>query len=174
MRRLRDIDLRINGTLAMLHDFPDIESKVRPAALQFWADYRRNNTPHTTDVLATSIGAEGKDDKLMQIYESKVRVERVSDDEDDFDQPAKLSPELVKELEMVGSRAADKKVNKLISQVPGIEPVLSVGEHFPDEHMSNARDDRLLVSHEGFASRLVAPDEPTRHTRCVSPSRRTN
>ena len=50
--------------------------------------------------------------------------------------------------------------------MPGIEPVLSVGEHFPDEHMSNARDDRLLVSHEGFASRLVANDEPASHTRC--------
>ena len=92
----------------MLHDFPEIEKKVRPATLEYWTEYRRTNTPHTTDATATSIGAEGKDDKLMQIYEAKVRVERVSDDEEDFDQPAKLSPELVKELEMVCRLAAGK------------------------------------------------------------------
>ena len=28
LRRLRDIDLRVNGTLAMLHDFPQLEQKV--------------------------------------------------------------------------------------------------------------------------------------------------
>ena len=32
LRRLYDIDLRINGTMAMLHDFPDLEQKVKPAA----------------------------------------------------------------------------------------------------------------------------------------------
>lgn len=32
LHRLRYIDLRINGTLAMLRDFPDLERELRPAA----------------------------------------------------------------------------------------------------------------------------------------------
>lgn len=32
LHRLRYIDLRINGTLAMLRDFPDLEKQVRPIA----------------------------------------------------------------------------------------------------------------------------------------------
>lgn len=32
LRKLRDIDLRINGTIEMLKDLPDIESKVKPLA----------------------------------------------------------------------------------------------------------------------------------------------
>jgi hypothetical protein len=32
MHRLRFIDLRINGTLAMLRDLPDLERQIRPIA----------------------------------------------------------------------------------------------------------------------------------------------
>jgi hypothetical protein len=32
LHRLRYIDLRINGTLAMLRDFPALEKELRPAA----------------------------------------------------------------------------------------------------------------------------------------------
>lgn len=32
LHRLRYIDLRINGTLAMLRDFPELEKQVRPVA----------------------------------------------------------------------------------------------------------------------------------------------
>lgn len=45
LHRLRYIDLRINGTLAMLRDFPELERELRPVALSFWKTYRRENTP---------------------------------------------------------------------------------------------------------------------------------
>lgn len=47
LHRLRYIDLRINGTLAMLRDFPDLETHVRPIAVAYWKDYRDEVTPDT-------------------------------------------------------------------------------------------------------------------------------
>ena len=32
LHKLRYIDLRVNGTLAMMRDFPDLDSQVRPIA----------------------------------------------------------------------------------------------------------------------------------------------
>ncbi|CAI2356815.1 unnamed protein product [Caenorhabditis sp. 36 PRJEB53466] len=45
IHRLRYIDLRINGTLAMLRDFPDLEKYVRPIAVTYWQDYREEVSP---------------------------------------------------------------------------------------------------------------------------------
>ncbi|CAO4385410.1 unnamed protein product [Caenorhabditis nigoni] len=54
LHRLRYIDLRINGTLAMLRDFPDLETHVRPIAVAYWKDYRDEVTPDT-DIEETDI-----------------------------------------------------------------------------------------------------------------------
>jgi hypothetical protein len=106
--RLHDIDGRINATIAMLTDFPAMVEKVRPEALRFWADYRRENTPRTTDALATSIGGVGKDVRVLTIYEQQVRAEQsavstletgVDSSEASFS--AKLSPDLVAQMELV-------------------------------------------------------------------------
>uniref|UniRef100_A0A9J2PAN7 A4_EXTRA domain-containing protein n=1 Tax=Ascaris lumbricoides TaxID=6252 RepID=A0A9J2PAN7_ASCLU len=68
LHRLRYIDLRINGTLAMLRDFPELERQVRPIAIEFWSDYRRENTPEVTDDEYTTIGGDEQNAKLVQMY----------------------------------------------------------------------------------------------------------
>uniref|UniRef100_A0A915D8M3 E2 domain-containing protein n=1 Tax=Ditylenchus dipsaci TaxID=166011 RepID=A0A915D8M3_9BILA len=57
LHRLRYIDLRINGTLAMLRDFPELEKQVRPVAVSFWNDFRRDNTPEVTNDEPSLLGA---------------------------------------------------------------------------------------------------------------------
>lgn len=84
LHRLRYIDLRINGTLAMLRDFPDLESQIKPIAgmhtctmiaqrtflllVEFWHEYRRENTPEMTDEELTSLGGDEKNEKLIKLY----------------------------------------------------------------------------------------------------------
>ncbi|CAB3400708.1 unnamed protein product [Caenorhabditis bovis] len=71
LHRLRYIDLRINGTLAMLHDFPDLQKYVRPIALAYWQDYRRENTPELSDkeILGmNSLDPDAKNKKLVDLY----------------------------------------------------------------------------------------------------------
>ncbi|VDK43353.1 unnamed protein product [Anisakis simplex] len=68
LHRLRYIDLRINGTLAMLRDFPELERQIRPIAIEFWSDYRRENTPEVTDDEYTTIGGDEQNVRLVQMY----------------------------------------------------------------------------------------------------------
>uniref|UniRef100_A0A914DL95 Uncharacterized protein n=1 Tax=Acrobeloides nanus TaxID=290746 RepID=A0A914DL95_9BILA len=68
LHRLRYIDLRINGTLAMLRDFPELEKEVRPIAVEFWYEYRKENTPEVNDEELTSLGDEAKNERLIKLY----------------------------------------------------------------------------------------------------------
>ncbi|XGW33348.1 hypothetical protein V3C99_017637 [Haemonchus contortus] len=71
LHRLRYIDLRINGTLAMLRDFPDLESQVRPIAVAYWSDLRRENTPELSDSAINalnSLDSDAKNKKLVDLY----------------------------------------------------------------------------------------------------------
>lgn len=156
LRRLHDIDLRINGTIAMLHDFPTMITKVKPVALQFWTEYRSQNTPHTTDRLAVSIGGEGKDARILSLYETRVRenspIDVIMPDEQlrEATEAAKhISPELLSELEMI----------------PGIGPVFSVEDHLGDgeDHQAHAQADILMGDHASFVESRVT-DATGSHT----------
>lgn len=73
LHRLRYIDLRINGTLAMLHDFPELEKQIRPIAIDFWNNYRRDNTPEMTKDKISSSGSligggEEQTERLIRLY----------------------------------------------------------------------------------------------------------
>ncbi|KAK6017177.1 hypothetical protein OSTOST_17335, partial [Ostertagia ostertagi] len=72
LHRLRyDNNLRINGTLAMLRDFPDLESQVRPIAVAYWSDFRRENTPELSDSAIdalNSLDSDAKNKKLVDLY----------------------------------------------------------------------------------------------------------
>ncbi|KJH44490.1 amyloid A4 extracellular domain protein [Dictyocaulus viviparus] len=71
LHRLRYIDLRINGTLAMLRDFPDLESQVRPIAVAYWSDFRRENTPELSDSAIdalNSLDSDAKNKRLVDLY----------------------------------------------------------------------------------------------------------
>ncbi|CAD6190653.1 unnamed protein product [Caenorhabditis auriculariae] len=71
LHRLRYIDLRINGTLAMLRDFPDLERYVRPIAISYWQDYRRENTPELADDMISALNSldeDAKNKKLVDLY----------------------------------------------------------------------------------------------------------
>jgi len=72
LRRLRDIDLRINGTLAMLRDFPDLELQTRPIAVEFWQEYRKANTPEVTDEDVMTVGGgQSKNERLIELYKEE-------------------------------------------------------------------------------------------------------
>lgn len=67
MHRLRYIDLRINGTLAMLRDFPELEKQINPIAMEFWREYRIENTPEINDEESLLFN-EDSNEKLIQLY----------------------------------------------------------------------------------------------------------
>uniref|UniRef100_A0A0N5ABF1 A4_EXTRA domain-containing protein n=1 Tax=Syphacia muris TaxID=451379 RepID=A0A0N5ABF1_9BILA len=69
LHRLKYIDLRINSTLEMLRDFPSLQQSVRPIAVEFWKEYRGENTPLVTDHEYTGIGDEERYAKLLDYYE---------------------------------------------------------------------------------------------------------
>ncbi|GMT35362.1 hypothetical protein PFISCL1PPCAC_26659 [Pristionchus fissidentatus] len=74
VHRLRYIDLRINGTVAMLKDLPSIDVAIRPIAMAFWNDFRRENTPEMTGDLWKKIEAAlDKDQALVDNYEQEYR-----------------------------------------------------------------------------------------------------
>lgn len=70
LRRMRYIDLRINGTIAILRDYPDLEAQVRPIALAYWADYRREHTPELSDKEINELDSLNADKnvKLIDVY----------------------------------------------------------------------------------------------------------
>uniref|UniRef100_A0A183C4B5 A4_EXTRA domain-containing protein n=1 Tax=Globodera pallida TaxID=36090 RepID=A0A183C4B5_GLOPA len=74
LHRLRYIDLRINGTLAMLRDFPVLEKETRPLAIAFWKSYRRENTPEVLDELTAKkeggryLSDEERNERLIRLY----------------------------------------------------------------------------------------------------------
>ncbi|GMT07796.1 hypothetical protein PENTCL1PPCAC_29970 [Pristionchus entomophagus] len=74
VHRLRYIDLRINGTVAMLKDLPAIDLAIRPIAMAFWSDFRRENTPEmTTDIWKKIEGSLDKAQALVDFYEQGYR-----------------------------------------------------------------------------------------------------
>lgn len=76
LHRLRYIDLRINGTLAMLRDFPELEKELRPKSLAFWKAYRRENTPEElerkeideVETKKKSLSDEERNERLIKLY----------------------------------------------------------------------------------------------------------
>lgn len=73
LHRLRYIDLRINGTLAMLRDFPDLERQLRPIAEEFWHSYRRENTPEIDGKLMEVDESEkDSNERLVQMYKDAI------------------------------------------------------------------------------------------------------
>ncbi|CAD5222263.1 unnamed protein product [Bursaphelenchus xylophilus] len=85
LHRLRYIDLRINGTLAMLRDFPDLERQLRPIAEEFWREYRKENTPDAEEHKIVDSPAADANEKLIKFYKEtydksgKVKVSSVLD-----------------------------------------------------------------------------------------------
>jgi hypothetical protein len=155
LRRLHDIDLRINGTIAMLTDFPKMITKVKPVIIQFWTEYRLENTPHTTDSLATSIGAQGKDERVLSLYERRINAESAITEGDD----EVLQPEI--ELEEADSQAKhiSPQLMAELDMIPGVMPVMAVQENIDEDnwHQAHAQSDMLVGEHNSFTeSRAVA------------------
>uniref|UniRef100_A0A7E4UQT4 A4_EXTRA domain-containing protein n=1 Tax=Panagrellus redivivus TaxID=6233 RepID=A0A7E4UQT4_PANRE len=68
LHRLRYIDLRINGTIAMLRDFPKLDKQLKEIAVEFWEEYRRENTPEITDTELLTLGDDKANEKLIETY----------------------------------------------------------------------------------------------------------
>ncbi|CAD5216859.1 unnamed protein product [Bursaphelenchus okinawaensis] len=83
LHRLRYIDLRINGTLAMLRDFPDLERQLKPIAEEFWREYRKENTPDADE--HKIVGTSDANEQLIKFYKDtydksgKVKISSVLD-----------------------------------------------------------------------------------------------
>ncbi|KAK6017176.1 hypothetical protein OSTOST_17336, partial [Ostertagia ostertagi] len=88
LHRLRYIDLRINGTLAMLRDFPDLEesSTSNCRYVAYWSDFRRENTPELSDSAIdalNSLDSDAKNKKLVDLYKPLSEDSRDSEEDDD-------------------------------------------------------------------------------------------
>ncbi|KAE9550371.1 hypothetical protein FO519_006412 [Halicephalobus sp. NKZ332] len=102
MHRLRYIDLRINGTLAMLRDFPALEKHIRPIAVEFWREYRRENTPEVNDDEVMGLGDDESNEKLIQLYKKT------------YERTASLSDTILEELP---ESSAYAKQEKLVNEI---------------------------------------------------------
>uniref|UniRef100_A0A0N5BLB4 A4_EXTRA domain-containing protein n=1 Tax=Strongyloides papillosus TaxID=174720 RepID=A0A0N5BLB4_STREA len=70
LHNLKYIDLRINGTIAMLDDFPQLAEAIGPIVKSFWREYRKEHTPEIeSDVLSNAIG-ENDNVKLVNLYKT--------------------------------------------------------------------------------------------------------
>lgn len=78
LRRLHDIDLRVNGTVAMLHDLPKLEDKIKVPILEFWKTFRKENTPQVKDESVIGI-AKGLNtrlvDEMKKLYQQQPQHE---------------------------------------------------------------------------------------------------
>uniref|UniRef100_A0AC35U3T7 A4_EXTRA domain-containing protein n=1 Tax=Rhabditophanes sp. KR3021 TaxID=114890 RepID=A0AC35U3T7_9BILA len=70
LRSLKFIDLRINGTISMLSDFPQLEKTVGPIVTHFWKEYRREHTPEFDDDALVNNMGEAENQKLINSYKS--------------------------------------------------------------------------------------------------------
>ncbi|EFO12802.1 hypothetical protein LOAG_15730 [Loa loa] len=52
----------------MLRDFPELERQVQPIAIEFWTDYRRENTPEVAGDEYTLIGGDEQNVRLVHYY----------------------------------------------------------------------------------------------------------
>ncbi|KAF7629282.1 A4_EXTRA domain-containing protein [Meloidogyne graminicola] len=85
LHRLRYIDLRINGTLAMLRDFTELEKELRPKALAFWKAYRRENTPEELEEgeikkKLNYLSDEERNERLIKLYKQSFSSSKQKDD----------------------------------------------------------------------------------------------
>ncbi|CAJ0933517.1 unnamed protein product, partial [Mesorhabditis belari] len=126
LHRLRYIDLRINGTLAMLRDFPDLESQVRPIALAFWSDLRKENTPEITDEEINKLNSlsneaqieNEKEIKVATTTEASKKIEKTKvlpddtrdSEEDDDEYYEDEDDEEVRKIKKVPIKAEQQKV----------------------------------------------------------------
>ncbi|CAI4225387.1 unnamed protein product [Auanema sp. JU1783] len=78
LHKLHEIDLRINATLSMLRDFPDIEQQIQAIIMGYWKDFRHENTPSIDDIeinQTNSLDADAKNKKLIDVYTETYRKE---------------------------------------------------------------------------------------------------
>jgi len=71
VKKLRDIDLRINGTIEITRDVPEMMEKIKPAILDFWQTFRDENTPGRVDDSLTWIGEPRNGERLLNWYEKQ-------------------------------------------------------------------------------------------------------
>jgi len=98
LKRLRDIDMRINGTIDMLNEATkEIVDKVKPVILEYWQTYRRENTPQSIDDRLIWIGTTENNEELLTKYQQEANVE--NQDKDDL--PSSESDKFVIPMERV-------------------------------------------------------------------------
>ncbi|VDN26089.1 unnamed protein product [Gongylonema pulchrum] len=123
LHQLRYIDLRINGTLAMLRDFPELERQVRPIAVEFWTDYRRENTPEVTDDEYTAIGGDEQNVKLVHYYKP-AKTSSISGEDDEEEEEEEEAEVKEGESDDGGTSAEIKKQQKSESKKVAIEKIV--------------------------------------------------
>lgn len=77
VHRLKYIDLRINGTIAMLRDFPALDTALSAIAHAYWLDYRRENTPHLSQEQLDEIEKlpeADRDEKVVDMIEADFKA----------------------------------------------------------------------------------------------------
>uniref|UniRef100_A0A0K0E4K2 A4_EXTRA domain-containing protein n=1 Tax=Strongyloides stercoralis TaxID=6248 RepID=A0A0K0E4K2_STRER len=70
LHNLKYIDLRINGTIAMLDDFPELAEAVGPIVKTFWREYRKEHTPELDTNFLINGMEENDNIKLVNLYKT--------------------------------------------------------------------------------------------------------
>lgn len=159
LHRLRYIDLRINGTLAMLRDFPDLESHVRPIAVAYWKDYREEVSPDVSieddditplihdeefsknaklDVKAPTTTAKPKDTDNAKVLPTEAPAsssdsEEEADEyyEDEDDEQVKKTPDMKKKVKVVDIKPKETKEPKEIKEIKEIKVTIEQEKKAP-------------------------------------------
>jgi hypothetical protein len=145
LRRLRDIDLRVNGTIAMLHDLPDLEQRVKPVILEFWTTFRKENTPEVGEEFG--VGSQDLNIRLLRAMEATFRsaeepmaeaamrpakeeqesLEEHEHDEDVAGRPSfRMRQQFAHETDMSHSEASSSNHTVLILSVGGVALLLTL------------------------------------------------
>ncbi|EGT30074.1 CBN-APL-1 protein [Caenorhabditis brenneri] len=151
IHRLRYIDLRINGTLAMLRDFPDLENHVRPIAVTYWKDYREEVSPDVDieeseltpllheeefknaklDVKAPTTTAKPKDADNAKILPTEASTstsdsEEEADEyyEDEDDEQVKKTPDMKKKVKVVDIKPKESEEIRITVEQQKVSPKL--------------------------------------------------
>uniref|UniRef100_A0A915L1B5 E2 domain-containing protein n=1 Tax=Romanomermis culicivorax TaxID=13658 RepID=A0A915L1B5_ROMCU len=75
LRKLHDIDLRVNGTVTLLKELPaQLEAKIKKSAYEFWHKFRLEHTPEVSDETLIRLDYTFND-RLLNAYEKRYKAE---------------------------------------------------------------------------------------------------
>uniref|UniRef100_A0A5S6QS92 A4_EXTRA domain-containing protein n=1 Tax=Trichuris muris TaxID=70415 RepID=A0A5S6QS92_TRIMR len=92
LSKLLEIDRRIKATIELLNSHPHVDAKVKPALVDFFNVYRRENTPDMPESLPDGFLNADQYRDLMEVYRQQVAPAERSNTDDSPAKPLLKSP----------------------------------------------------------------------------------